>query len=191
MMKHKMICLENGLCLQRDQLLPHGLKKKLAASTKTFKIVSMHHTPISFGHHHHDWSNKSYGKDLPEKRKRLLGLFRKYGVQIVFCGHEHLYEHNILQYKKNDRGSPRELHVIVTGGGGVPLRRKSDQDTIKKYLDYYEKEGLDIIPEKNEEIYHFCLVSIYSGQVTIDVKEVTGDPEIPLKLIESIVIRDK
>jgi len=164
------------------------LERKLAASKKSFKIVSMHHTPVSFGHHHGDWQKASYGNNLSEKRKRLLKLFQKYGVQIVFCGHEHLYEHNILRYTKERDGGPGELHLIVTGGGGVPLRDKNDSETIAKYLDYYKNEGLDIIQAKNEKIHHFCVVTVEAGKVSIEVKEVTGDSVKPLRAADSMVI---
>lgn len=164
------------------------LERKLAESDKPFKIVSMHHTPVSFGHHHGDWQKASYGKNLSDKRKRLLKLFQKYGVQIVFCGHEHLYEHNILRYTKECDSGPGEVHLIVTGGGGVPLRDKNDSETIGKYLDYYRSEGFDIIQEKNQEIYHFCVITVENDRVSIEVKEVTGDSSKPVRAADSIVI---
>ena len=164
------------------------LQKKLAASNKTFKIVSMHHPPISFGKHHDNWMKNDWGRNLPDKRKRLLKLFQKYGVQIVFCGHEHHYEHNILRYEGNEENSEKEIHIIVSGGGGVPLRDKMDPEIIQEYLEYFRNEGLDVIQVKNEKIYHYCLISINADQIKIDVNEVTKETEKPLGLKESFLV---
>ena len=166
---------------------PSWLENKLAASNKAFKIVSMHHPPISFGEHHKDWEREYYGRDLPEKRKRLLKLFQKYGVQIVLSSHEHLYEHNILRYTK-DGNNINEIHIIISGGGGVPLRDKMDPEVIQEYLEYFRNEGLDVIQVKNEIIYHYCLISINADQIKIDVNEVTKETEKPLGLKESFVV---
>ncbi len=164
------------------------LEKKLAASKKTFKIVSMHHPPISFGKHHNDWDRDDYGKYLPEKRKRLLKLFQKYGVQIVFSSHEHLYEHNILRYTK-DRNNIGEIHIIISGGGGAPLRDETDPESIQEYLEYFRNEGLDVIQVKNEKIYHYCRVSINADQIKIDVNEVKEEAEKPFGFRESFIVR--
>ncbi len=164
------------------------LEKKLAASDKSFKIISMHHPVISFNEHFNDWRRENYGRDLPKKRKRLIGLFQKYGVQIVFCGHEHLYEHNIIRYAADEDSSDKELHIIITGGGGVPLRKKSGPEKIKKYLEYFREEGLDVIQVANQEIFHYCLVSIENDMVSIDVNEVTADPVKTVRVKEQIVI---
>jgi len=45
-------------------------------------------------------------------RDNWEGVFRQYGVDIVFNGHMHWYEHSYVH------GS----HHVVTGGGGVPLQ---------------------------------------------------------------------
>ena len=167
---------------------PSWLENKLAASNKAFKIVSMHHPPISFGKHHNNWDRADYGRYLPEKRKRLLKLFQKYGVQIVFSSHEHLYEHNILRYTK-DGNNISEIHIIISGGGGVPLRDKMDPEVIQEYLEYFRNEGLDVIQVKNEKIYHYCLVSINADQIKIDVNEVKEEAEKSFGFRESFIVR--
>ena len=168
---------------------PAWLEEKLANSDKTFKVISMHHPPISFGTHHSDWMRTDCGNNLIEKRKLLLKMFQKYGVQIIFCSHEHLYERNILRYETNDNNGYDEIQIIISGGGGVPLREKSSPDKIQEYLDYYNNEGLDVIQVKQKEMYHYCLVDVDANQVRVDVIEVRKDTEKPTRLEETFVIK--
>ena len=170
------------------------LERELASRTQTFKIVVTHHPPISFGRHHSDWAKPSWGRNLQNKRQQLLKLFRDQGVQVVLCSHEHFYEHSILR-GRGQRPDPtygnqteREIHFVVTGGGGVPLRTRSDAQKLKKFLQNYRAEGLDVFLVKQEESYHYCLVEIAPDKVTIQVLEVTKDATHPPKLVEEILI---
>ena len=144
----------------KDSEQPAWLERELASRKQSFKIVMMHHPPISFGKHYSNWANPSYGRNLPEKRQQLLKLFYEQGVQIVLCCHEHAYEHNVLQYPSDKNGSKREIHFIVTGGGGAPLYPNGDDRKIKKFIQNYRAEGLDVLLLKKEVIYHYCLVDI-------------------------------
>jgi predicted MPP superfamily phosphohydrolase len=58
------------------------LEKELAASGSDWKIAFFHHPPYASGMH---------GSDEILKNK-LEPLFMKYGVNVVFTGHEHFYE---------------------------------------------------------------------------------------------------
>jgi 3',5'-cyclic AMP phosphodiesterase CpdA len=66
-----------------------------------WRLVVMHHPAYSAGR---------YGPNQ-EVIDRLVPLFRKYGVQAVFTGHDHNYQHHRQQ----------GIHYIITGGGGAPL----------------------------------------------------------------------
>ena len=164
------------------------LEKKLDVSEKAWKIVVMHNPLISFSKHYHDWLSENNGRNLREKRKRLIELFQQYGVRIVFSGHEHLYEHSVLRYHENPGGGAGDIHFIISGGGGVPLRDKSDTGTIKKYLENYKREGFEVELAVYEKKYHFCRVKADKENVGIDVYAVTGNPEHPLEEIDKIVI---
>lgn len=59
------------------------LQKSLQDSKSTWKICYFHHPLYSDG--------KVHGPDL-DLRARLVPLFRRYGVNAVFSGHEHAYE---------------------------------------------------------------------------------------------------
>jgi len=171
---------------------PAWLERELTFRNQTFKIVVIHHPPISFGRHHSDWSKPSFGRNLQKKRQQLLKLFHEQGVQVVLCSHEHLYEHSILrswgQGADPTYGTENEIHFIVSGGGGVPLRTRSDAQKLKKCRQNYRAEGLDVLLVKQEEIYHYCLVDIAPDKVTIQVLEVTGDAARPPRLVEEILI---
>jgi calcineurin-like phosphoesterase family protein len=59
------------------------LERELQSSREDWKIPYFHHPLYSSGDRH--------GSDLP-KRKALEPLFLKYGVSVVFAGHDHVYE---------------------------------------------------------------------------------------------------
>lgn len=60
------------------------------------------------------WGMHSSGPHGENRSLRAAGLpemFRRYGVDLVVAGHDHVYE----------RGEDRGLHYVVTGGSGAPL----------------------------------------------------------------------
>jgi hypothetical protein len=76
------------------------LDKELAASGSDWKIVFFHHPLYSSGGAH--------GSDL-QLREQIEPLFLKYGVDMVFAGHEHFYE----------RIKPQKgIYYFVSGGAG-------------------------------------------------------------------------
>ena len=83
------------------------LKNALVFSTADFKFVYMHHPPVS--------SAASSSKSVKEN---FIPLFEEYGVDIVFAGHAHGYQHNRLN----------GIEYIVTAGGGGSLRGASVKD---------------------------------------------------------------
>ena len=167
---------------------PSWMEKELGSRNNTFKIIVMHHPPLSFGKHHQDWENTLHGKNLQIKRQQLLKLFQEQGVKIVISGHEHLYEHTILRYKSESSKPDKELHVIVSGGGGAPLQEKSNEMRLEKYKKNYLSQGLDTVLIKQEDIYHYCLFQIKQEGVSIKVFQVTGDVAKPVTLIENILV---
>jgi hypothetical protein len=166
-----------------DSEEPAWLEKQLTAFDKPFKIVAMHHPPITFAIHHRDWTNPSYGRDLISKRKRLLSLLEKYGVDVVLSGHDHLYQHNLLRYGKAQR-----MHFVITGGGGGPLREIVDAKTESKLQKSFKNEGLDVSALKRKEVHHYCVVETNRNKLIIKAIGVTNDPRKPTRLIEEIVI---
>src|SRR5215469_8748813 len=84
-----------------DQLT--WLTEQLASSTDDWKIAFFHHPLYS--------SARAHGSSL-ELRGILEPLFQKYGVQVVFSGHEHVYE----------RINPQKGIAYFTEGSSGQLR---------------------------------------------------------------------
>ena len=164
------------------------LERELSSRKQRFKIVAMHHPPVSFGYHHPDWTKPKWGRNLPQKRQMLLKLFREQGVQVVLSGHEHIYEHSIVRFPSTADQDKNDIHIIVSSGGGGPLRQRKDAKKIANFSQAYRAEGLDVALLKQEEFYHYCLVDIAADKITIQALEVTGDTEEPTRLAEKIEI---
>ncbi len=79
--------------------------KDAGAETK-FTVAVFHHPPYSSGPHE---------EDEKHLRESWGFLFRKYGVDAVFNGHDHDYE----------RSKVGDIYYIVAGAGGAPLYSKS------------------------------------------------------------------
>jgi hypothetical protein len=98
-------------------------------------------------------------------------------------GHDHLYQHNILNY-----GPGEQIHFLVGGGGGAPTRRVKSEEAHERCQQYYTAAGLDVDFFKYERIYHYYVIDIESDQLNINVVEVTGDPNNPTRSVEKIVV---
>ncbi len=101
-----------------------------------FTIAVFHHPPFSTGHH---------GPD-DEVREMLVPLFETYGVDVVFSGHDHVYERSLCN----------GIYYIVTGGGGASL---------------YDQEHTSPYSQVFISTYHFCRLTVAGGQLTVDVFE--------------------
>src|SRR5215469_14932264 len=79
------------------------LERELSSTTTPWKICFMHHPLYSDGRYH--------GPDV-DLRTHLEPLFEKYGVNVVFSGHEHVYErfkpeHGIYYFVLGNSGELR------------------------------------------------------------------------------------
>jgi hypothetical protein len=162
------------------------LEKQLMIFNKPFKIVAMHHPPINYGKHHQDWLREKFGENLLEKRRKLLKLFEKHQVQVVFSGHEHVYQHNILEH---DSGIA--THFLVGGGGGTPLRELPGKKAQRKMQRHFEEQGFHVAPIRQEKLYHFYQIAVANNELSIKVQEVTGKKGTPIRLVEYIRIKNE
>jgi 3',5'-cyclic AMP phosphodiesterase CpdA len=116
---------------QRDWLI----NDLTAASSDTlidWIFVNLHRSPYSSGNH---------GSQM-DVRNAWCPLFEEYGVDIVFCGHDHDYERTL---------KISGVVYIVTGGGGAPLYNVGSSG----WTAY------------SEMTYHFCLIRIMGTKLIL------------------------
>jgi len=106
-----------------------------------FVIAIFHHPPFSTGHHK---------EDVKKLRQNIIPLFEKYGVDIVFNGHEHNYERSLYH----------NIYYIVTGGGGAPLYK---QTRTSPYSQLFIRA------------YHFCKLFVIDAQLIIEVYDIDSN----------------
>lgn len=106
-----------------------------------FVIVIFHHPPFNTG---------PCTEDEKGLKRSIVPLFEKYGVDIVFNGHDHDYERSLYN----------NIYYIVTGGGGAPLH---DQARTSPYSQLFIKT------------YHFCKLFIINNQLIIEVYDIDSN----------------
>lgn len=110
------IALDSTMPTNAEQLA--WLEKTLAESDATWRLVGLHHPPYSSGMH---GSNGTV-------RAAFVPLFERYGVQIVFSGHEHDYQ----------RSDPiNGVTYIVTGAASRTRRTGVDDFTAVAYSTHH------------------------------------------------------
>ena len=86
------------------------LEQTLSETDAMWRIGWFHHPPYSSGNH---------GCSVAQ-REALAPLFEKYRVDVVFNGHDHIYERS-FPMQANRREDENGVIYVVTGGGGAPL----------------------------------------------------------------------
>ncbi len=103
-----------------------------------FIIIIFHHPLFSSGPHQED------EKGL---RAILIPLFEEYNVDIIFNGHDHIYERSLYN----------GIYYIVSGGGGAPL---------------YNQENYNAYSQLFIKTHHFCRLYIMNKQLFVDVIDI-------------------
>jgi 3',5'-cyclic AMP phosphodiesterase CpdA len=106
-----------------------------------FVAVILHHSPFSTGIY----------ADERGLQKKIVPLFEKYAVDIVFSGHHHVYE----------RLQVRGVTYIVTGGGGDPLHFQFS----------YSPDS-----EAFRSVNHFCIFYVSGGELVLEAYDVDLNP---------------
>jgi predicted phosphodiesterase len=120
------------------------LNDKLTADTSEWKIAFFHHPPYSSG--------AAHGSDT-KLREIVEPIFLKYGVDVVFAGHEHFYE----------RIKPQKgIYYFISGSGGK--LRKGDV-----------KKGSALTDKAYDRDMSFMLIEIAKDQMYFQVVNRTGE----------------
>ena len=112
----------------------------LAASTAPWKVAFFHHPPFS--------CTASRLPGFRPVREHIQPLLERYGVQIVFSGHDHLYA----------RGHQNGVTYIITGGGGA----YTYPPTVKPP---------NILCRR---VYHYCWVRIDRDELHLKAIDIDG-----------------
>jgi len=107
-----------------DGAMMKWLRRDLAGTRQTWRIVLFHHPPYSRATHDSDSFIDSLGR-LTQMRENFLPLLEANGVDLVLTGHSHVYERSYLlrcHYGKSNTFTPQ---MIVQPGDGneTPYRK--------------------------------------------------------------------
>ncbi len=136
---------------EQHQWLVNDLEAR--PSTTAFTAVCFHKPLVTYH------PKERYKND--ERRAALLPVLMGHGVDVVFTGHAHAYEHHVLN----------GLHHVVTGGGGVML---------------WDKPTAGPETVVTETCFHFCEVRVTQDAMTVLAHRLDGTLieqfEIPRRL---------
>jgi hypothetical protein len=120
------------------------MNEKFAADTSEWKVAYFHHPPYSSG--------AAHGSDT-KLREVVEPMFVKYGVNVVFTGHEHFYE----------RIKPQQgVYYFISGSGGK--LRKGDV-----------KSGSPLTEKAFDRDMSFMLIEVAGEQMYFQVISRTGE----------------
>ena len=169
-----------------DSKKPSWLEEQLASAQEKYKIILIHHPLFSYGKHSRDWDT-TWGLNLKQKRKEITQLFKEYKVQLIIAGHEHYYEHNVLKFVSE--GKDYNMHILVTGGGGTPVRSLVSLRKVNKWLERDMHDGYEVEMVNRAEEYHYCIVSVSENGINIEVVSVEGGETENRIILEEFLIR--
>jgi hypothetical protein len=137
------------------------------------------YTNLVFFFHQSIFSSGPHGGAIVEAetailRSKYMPLFRANHVNIVFSGHEHLFEHWVETY--SDSSGRHRMDLIVTGGGGAPLYGYRGEPDLNEYLrsnaasrvqlEHLVKPG----PDPGDNPYHFLIVRVDGTHTDVEIE---------------------
>ena len=112
------VSLDSNLSLERD-FMPSGrmlgwLENDLKSTRQFWKVAFFHHPPFAFGPNSTD-PRCAMGRDY------VVPILERYGVQVVFSGHEHSYQRAVPMLNGRPTQDGLGIMYFTCGGGGGPL----------------------------------------------------------------------
>lgn len=89
------------------------LENDLASTDRDWIVAFWHHPPYTFGTH-----NSDFEIELIEMRQNALPILERYGVDLVLCGHSHVYERSYLLNGHYGFASSFSSAMLVQPGTG-------------------------------------------------------------------------
>lgn len=129
--------------------------------------------------HHPAYSSGPHGGSIIERptagvRANYMPLFRKHNVQMVFTGHEHLFEHFVERYR-DAAGQPRRIDQIVSGGGGAPLYTYQGEPDLRAYTQASGADSARVThlvrpgSKAGDNPHHYTVVHVDGDRVWLEV----------------------
>ena len=132
-------------------------------------MAFFHHPAFSSGHH----GGAKIEPPTAEIRRRYMPFFREHRFDVLFAGHEHLFEHWVEHYKAD--GKTWRMDQIVTGGGGAPLYEYLGEPDLHDYLKANAAAGVRVDhlvkpgPRPGDNPYHYVIVRVDGDRVSLRV----------------------
>lgn len=164
--------------------------KALEDTGAVFKIVVMHHPPFSSGRHSGQW------EQIKARRKEFIRILVKHRVDVLFAGHDHIYERSKLEYLDPQTSKRKSLYFITTAGGGSPLQKVRSLNERQKIFGSYNQEAYNFLdpqegfggviyePRNTLGVYNFCSIKILGTKLICQTFKVTKDNK-KLDIIDS------
>jgi 3',5'-cyclic AMP phosphodiesterase CpdA len=133
-------------------------------------VAFFHHPAYSSGLH----GGANVERPTVAVRARYMPLFRKHGVDLLFTGHEHFFEHWVERYR-DSTGRRRRMDQIVSGGGGAPLYAYNGEPDLRPYrtasgadsaaVQHLVRPGM----QPGDNAYHYVVVHVDGARMWIEV----------------------
>ncbi len=136
----------------------------------THVIAFFHHPVYSSGPH----GGPTIERPTLAVREHYMPLFRKYNVELLFTGHEHLYEHFVERYR-DATGQSRRIDQIVSGGGGAPLYTYQGEPDLRAYERASGRDSARVShvvrpgTKAGDNPFHYTVVHVDGARVWIEV----------------------
>lgn len=155
------IMLDSMIMGTRDEKTVNTLKlwieKDLSASRKTWKIVIMHHPMVSVS---------GISKDeirAKTMRENYLPLFEKYGIDLILCGHQHVYSRLEIGGEKEGK----------TEGKNKIIQIMSVSNT-KFYKSAVTQEQNKVVKKIIEDKSLYSILHVGIHEIKIETKDAQG-----------------
>jgi 3',5'-cyclic AMP phosphodiesterase CpdA len=136
----------------------------------THVVAFFHHPAFSSGPH----GAANVERPTAAIRARYMPLFRRHGVDLLFTGHEHFFEHWVERYRGAD-GTTKRLDQIVSGGGGAPLYSYQGEPDLRPYLAAGAADSVRVTHlvrpgmEPGENAYHYIVVHVDGERTWLEI----------------------
>ncbi len=121
------------------------LRKDLAAHADARLTVLCQHSPL-----YDSSKSETRQKNYAKLRARLVPELQRFGVDVVFAGHDHFYERNVVD----------GIQYVVTGGGGAPLYSAGDKLPTER---------------AHADVNHYLIVDVKKNAVKVRALDLDGN----------------